>query len=236
MGGLTDLCGVVNDSAAVNIAQPTGLEDGSVVVTTYDWQNYFSQFHTKVKGIKKLHHLRFESASPGCIFVKERAGSTEVKRNILKNKSWKPTADQLPPVLPPSGLSLQRQWYLYEKIREFCPDHLKDTTCPRPGESVQDFLPPRPIPHLQLPPSRPPHLPLTPPQLSHLLLSEQDFVDSAGSQDIMLGLVLNHNFYFSFHVLLHTHTHTHTVHTHQVCHLRPVVSIKPHLAPQLRGT
>ena len=138
VGGLTDLCGVVNDSAAVNIAQPTGLEDGSVVVTTYDWQNYFSRFCTKVKGIKKLHHLRFESASPGCIFVKERAGSTEVKR---KDKSWKPTADQLPPVLPPSGLSLQRQWYLYEKIREFCPDHLKDTTCPRPGESVQDSSP-----------------------------------------------------------------------------------------------
>ena len=141
VGGLTDLCGVVNDSAAVNIAQPTGLEDGSVVVTTYDWQNYFSRFCTKVKGIKKLHHLRFESASPGCIFVKERAGSTEVKRNILKDKSWKPTADQLPPVLPPSGLSLQRQWYLYEKIREFCPDHLKDTTCPRPGESVQGSSP-----------------------------------------------------------------------------------------------
>ncbi len=141
VGGLTDLCGVVNDSAAVNIAQPTGLEDGSVVVTTYDWQNYFSQFCTKVKGIKKLHHLRFESASPGCIFVKERAGSTEVKRNILKVKSWKPTADQLPPVLPPSGLSLQRQWYLYEKIREFCPDHLKDTTCPRPSESVQGSSP-----------------------------------------------------------------------------------------------
>ena len=38
-GGLTDLCGVVNDSAAVNIAQPTGLEDGNVVVTTYEWQN-----------------------------------------------------------------------------------------------------------------------------------------------------------------------------------------------------
>ena len=28
MGGLTDLCGVVNDSAVVNIAQPTGLEVG----------------------------------------------------------------------------------------------------------------------------------------------------------------------------------------------------------------
>ena len=105
VGGLTDLCGVVNDSAAVNIAQPTGLEDGSAVVTTYNWQDYFSRFCTKVKGIKKLHHLRFESASPGAIFIKERAGSTEVKRSILKDKNWKPKADQLPPP-PPSYLPL----------------------------------------------------------------------------------------------------------------------------------
>ena len=123
VGGLSDLCSVVNDSAAVNIAQPTGLEDGSVVVTTYNWQ----EFCTKVKGIKKLHHLRFPSSSPGFIFVKERAGDTEVKRSILKDANWKPQAGKLPPVLPPSGLSLQWLWYLYEKIREFCPDHLKDT-------------------------------------------------------------------------------------------------------------
>ena len=104
VGGLSDLCSsVVNDSAAVNIAQPIGLEDGSVVAT-YNWQEY-SQFCTKVKGINKLHHLRFSSSSPGFIFVKERAGDTEMKRSILKNANWKPQADQLPPVLPPSGLS-----------------------------------------------------------------------------------------------------------------------------------
>ena len=34
VGGLTDLCGVVTDSAVVNSAQPTGLEDGSVVTHT----------------------------------------------------------------------------------------------------------------------------------------------------------------------------------------------------------
>ena len=59
VGGLSNLCGVVNDSAAVKIAQLTGLEDGSVVVTTYNCLVYFSQFCTKVKSIKKLHHLRF---------------------------------------------------------------------------------------------------------------------------------------------------------------------------------
>lgn len=105
VGGLSDLCSVVNNLATVNIAKPTGLEDGSVIVPTYDWQEYFSQFCLKVKGIKKLHHLRFSSSSRGCIFVKESAGSIEEKMYILKDRNWNPRADDLPPVLSPTGLS-----------------------------------------------------------------------------------------------------------------------------------
>ena len=96
IGGLTDMVGVVNESATVNVAQPTGLEDGTVLVPTYDWQEYFNSFCTKVAGIKKLHHIRFDSAHPGYIFVKERAGSEEVKRCILKDKSWAPRAESSP--------------------------------------------------------------------------------------------------------------------------------------------
>jgi len=161
VGGLTDLVGVVNGSASVNIAQPTGLEDGSVVVTTYDWQEYFKAFCMKVKGIKKLHHLQFDSASPGYIFVKERAGSTEVKRYILKVKSWSPKADQLPPTLPPSGLSNQLQWYLYNKIREFCPENLKDITCPQPSAPLEASSPSHSLSPTPPPSPTPSSTPLT---------------------------------------------------------------------------
>ena len=156
VGGLTDLVGVVNESAAVNVAQPTGLEDGSVVVTTYDWQEYFKNFCTKVTGIKKLHHIRFDSAHPGIIFVKEKAGSTELARSILKDKSWSPQADELPPVLHPTGLSNKRQWYMYKYIREFCPESVKDITCPRPSS----------LPEGSPPPSRSPSPPPSPPPSS----------------------------------------------------------------------
>ena len=40
MGGLSDLADVVNKSAVVNVAQLTGLDNGSIVVPTYDWQSY----------------------------------------------------------------------------------------------------------------------------------------------------------------------------------------------------
>jgi len=70
VGGLTDLVDVVNHSAVVNVAQPTGSADGEVVVPTYDWQEFFTPHLKKVTGIKKLHHLRIESSSPGYVFVK----------------------------------------------------------------------------------------------------------------------------------------------------------------------
>ena len=78
---------VVNESSVVNIAQLTGTEDGKVLVTTYDWQSFFAEHCTKITGIKKLHHLRFDSAAPGCVFVKERSGSPEEERNILKKSN-----------------------------------------------------------------------------------------------------------------------------------------------------
>ena len=40
--------------------------------------------------------------------------------------------DELPPIVAPKGLSAERQWYLYENIRPFCPDSDKDITCPLP--------------------------------------------------------------------------------------------------------
>ena len=37
----------------------------------------------------------------------------------------------MPSRIEPSGLSAQQQWYLFEKIREFCPAADQDVTCPR---------------------------------------------------------------------------------------------------------
>ena len=156
MGGLSDLVRVVNESATVNTAQLTGREDGSVIVGAYNWQDHFATYCTKVVGIKKLHHIRFNSAHPGQIFVKEKTGSQEEKRNIMKDPSWSPSREELPSVLLPSGLSLQRQWYLYEKIREFCPDELKDTTCPQPDQAVAPTPSTPPPPSSTTPPDTEP--------------------------------------------------------------------------------
>ena len=45
---------------------------------------------------------------------------------------WKPKASDLPRVVTPEGLSLTRQWYLYNKIREFYSPEVQDLVCPMP--------------------------------------------------------------------------------------------------------
>ena len=87
----------------------------------------------KCVGIKALHHLRFSSSHKGYVFARERSNSQEEAIIILKD-NWSPLATDLPPHILPSGCSPSRQWYPYNKIREFCPDQCKDHTCPKPYE------------------------------------------------------------------------------------------------------
>ena len=111
----------------------------------------------------------------------EEVRITEEKRNILKKCDWRPTKDDLPPVLPlfsSSGICMT-------KIREFCPDNVKDNTCPKPTETI-DGGPASP--HEHSPPVTPHQLPQRVP--SHPNLHHQndlDFVDYVNRQDITPG-------------------------------------------------
>ena len=133
VGSLDAISEVVNKSAQCNVAQLVSREDGSTVVTTYDWTDFFAPRMKKIAGIKKLHHFRMTSSSPGCVYVKNQFDSPTEERIDLLKAPWSPNHDELPTVVPPRGLSAERQWYLYEQIRPFCPDEDKDSVCPRPS-------------------------------------------------------------------------------------------------------
>ena len=133
IGGLPDLENVVNSSATVNVAQPVGSMDGTVTVPTYDWTAFLAEHIGKCVGIKSFHHLRFSADHKGYVFVREKSDSPEVAVKLLKD-DWSPDPTDLPERIMPSGLSPARQWYLFNKIREFCPDECMDITCPEPSE------------------------------------------------------------------------------------------------------
>ena len=131
VGSLKSVAEVTNNSAECNFAQLVSREDGSTIVPTYDWTSFFAPHFKKLPGIKKIHHFRMSSSEPGVVFFKEHSDTTEVKFSMFK-ESWSPNKADLPEIVPPRGLSAERQWYLYEQIRPFCPDEDKDLTCPLP--------------------------------------------------------------------------------------------------------
>lgn len=131
VSSLDDLEQVVNTSADCNYAQLVGTQDGEVVVPMYSWSTHFEQHFRKLPGIKKYQHYTFSSLQPGKVTFKEYSDSESCTFNLLTD-DWNPSASELPPVIMPTGLSLERQWYLYNEIREFCRTGTDHLVCPCP--------------------------------------------------------------------------------------------------------
>ena len=138
VGSINDIpvAKVAERFANVNHAQLVGEYGGTIHVPMYNWSGFFEEFtiQTALKGISQMHHFRFTAAHPGVVFVKHSCDDpVERKIKLLKTMTWEPTSENLPPRIIPPGLTLERQWYLYQKIREFCPDDMKDIVCPQPS-------------------------------------------------------------------------------------------------------
>ena len=131
---LDDVVKAINSSAVVDYNKKVGNEDGSVLVPTYQWLNYFTAYFTTVPGIKQYHQFIFSSEFPGVVRCKQFSDSaTFTTVCLIKDHQNLPPSTTLPPVAEPAGLSSDRQWYLYNKIRPFCLDRAMDTICPCPS-------------------------------------------------------------------------------------------------------
>jgi hypothetical protein len=89
-----------------------------------------------LKGITNYQNEVIEQKNPSIIIVKEHKDSKELRINLTKKKflftKLKPPK-RLPKQIFPEGLSLERQWYLYDKIRCHVPlEKDKNETCPKP--------------------------------------------------------------------------------------------------------
>lgn len=82
--------------------------------------------------LKQYHPFRFSAEQPGdqCMLGSMR---TQLKLNCPYSDipHGAPLQNSYPPIQP-RGLPPERQWYLYEHIREFCPKYAMDTVSPLP--------------------------------------------------------------------------------------------------------
>lgn len=148
---LSDISRVVTESATVNKVQLVGTEQGEVLVPVYNWMSFFAPRLRKVPGIKQYHQFEFTEAEKGTVTCKQYTDSPGKSVNLLK-ETWNPTYSDLPDIIPPNGLSLERQWYLYDKIRPFCEPRYQNITCPLPS-SPRPYRTPTASPVATPPPS-----------------------------------------------------------------------------------
>ena len=164
VSSLDELAAVVASSAAHNFAQLVETEDGTSIVPMYGWTSFLKRHFRRIDRIKSYKHFTITTHQPGLVHLKLSAESETTSFCILKD-NWSPQPDVLPPVIPPPELSKERQWHLFDSIRQFCTESTQDITCPlptvpRPGAHLEiTSPPPSPLPPPSIPPAHPHSLP-----------------------------------------------------------------------------
>ena len=133
VGCLDDIARVVNQSASVNKAQLVATTSNDILVPTSDWTGYLAPYFRRIKSIKTYHHILLDNHSEGKISLRETVNSPVTTLTHLRDVAIIPPQHDMPSTIAPKGLPAERQWYLYDKIREYCPEDSKDKTCPLPS-------------------------------------------------------------------------------------------------------
>ncbi len=133
---------VLNSSkSGHNICQPLRKYKGSVNKQNLmyrDWSSWLLKFFNKLPDITSYRHYRISKKKPGFVFLKKSIEGDEIAVQLLKKEVpfGKNKKFRLPSKIIPKGLSLERQWYLYDQIRTHIPDEKdKNMTCPKPNQS-----------------------------------------------------------------------------------------------------
>ena len=96
----------------------------------FDWDSYFSRSLIGLKGISKYQHFRLTSEF-GIVYAKQSLESDEIRIDLKKRgANITDIIDNMPPMLYPGGLSLERKKYLFNNVRKFISPHYQDQECP----------------------------------------------------------------------------------------------------------
>ena len=124
-----------------NTCQPTGnykTLTNSNRLNYRDWSSWLLKFFKKLPDITSYRHFKIVKNKPGVVLLKKTIDGVETEMQLLKRDVpfGKNRVFRMPTKVYPKGLSLERQWYLYEQIRKHIPQEKdKDATCPKPTKA-----------------------------------------------------------------------------------------------------
>jgi len=130
---LEDLIKVVENSTpgGYNIAQTIFDNNGNQIVHFYEWTDWLKQNFITIPNILKQHYFEFNSLYQGQVKISTSSYGEKITINIEKTKQQNNLKQLVEKKLP--GLSAERQWYLYEQIRNHIQNpSKKDDLCPIP--------------------------------------------------------------------------------------------------------
>ena len=110
-------------SQLVDLVNSSGLRN---TATLCDWQwrswdSFFMNDFKRVVGITSYQHFHFSSEFPGKVKLSKTHCSDEVTTlQLVKDPEKVFSADDLPPLLAPAGLSDHRRKYLQDNVLQFC--------------------------------------------------------------------------------------------------------------------
>ena len=129
---LSDLVQVVHDSTigGFNTAQTIHDSNGIQKVHFYKWTEFLNETFTKIPQILQQHHFDISNKN-GIVNIQTKIDGEKIEVSILKKNTS--SSIEFPSLLLAKKLSAERQWYLYEQIREHVTDpNKKDKYCPKP--------------------------------------------------------------------------------------------------------
>lgn len=132
------LIDIINSSTVkgCNVCHPYRENDGSASFKYRAWSKWLAKYFRKLPGISNYHHFSMDFSNPGVVTARRYVDSEKETFELLKktvDSSVLTDGSILPEEVIPAGLSAERQWYLYDKIREHIPDPAdKDATAPLP--------------------------------------------------------------------------------------------------------
>lgn len=131
LGDVASIVDASTPNSGLNFSFLVANESGELSVEIFDWRAAFGGANWRaIAGIGRYSHFYFDETWPGRVkcreFVDEGTSSHEIFDSTLDVSGISFGK------LESEGLSQQRRLYLYEKIRPYCVDSMKDDLCPLP--------------------------------------------------------------------------------------------------------